>query len=241
LITKAKREEMEKLIYDVFSTLDTTESNTKKYQDMFSEMNDTQFDTFFKKLFASDDLYLPLDIVDYEKTISMDCLEKSAKVLNIPLFEKVVVPFSNMDKENPVITKYAVPVGYAHLKRLQQMLFKKNSTSTDISIRSSTTGQVTNDDKNARETDNENFALMSLGVEDGMREFMGSRADDLVAKNEMYSSIAQKGYVSLNSLTNDVDNKVTLNTLDVYLIGCGLKSDIITSGLYLRKTLQTKK
>lgn len=56
----------------------------------------------------------------------------------------------------------------------------------------------------------------------------------------MYSKIAQKGYVALNELTDDVDNKVTLNTLDVYFMGCGLKTDLITQGLYLRKTLNEK-
>lgn len=53
------------------------------------------------------------------------------------------------------------------------MLFKKNSQSTNISMRSATTGQVMNDDKNARETDSENFSLVALSVEDGMKEFMG--------------------------------------------------------------------
>jgi hypothetical protein len=101
--------------------------------------------------------------------------------------------------------------------------------------------QVVGIDKNARETDGENFALISLGVEDGMKEFLGPRADDVVAKNELYSAIARKGYASFKDLTNNVDNKTTLNTLDVYLIGCGIKSDLITKDVYLRKTLEIKK
>jgi hypothetical protein len=241
LIDKKKRKEMEDLIYKVFDALDDTGTNTNKYQELFSTMNDTQFDTFFKKLFKDEDLYLTLDVVDYERNLNMEKIEKAAKVINVPLYERVVIPFSNMDKDNPVVSKYEVPVGYTHLKRMQQMVFKKNSTSTDISLRSSTTGQVTADDKNAKETDNENFALMSLGVEYGMKEFMSARSDDLTAKNEMYSEIAKKGYVSLAELTDHVDNKVTLNTLDVYLIGCGIKSDIITDGFILRKTLKEKK
>jgi hypothetical protein len=63
----------------------------------------------------------------------------------------------------------------------------------------------------------------------------------MVAKNDLYSSIALKGYASLNDLTDNVDNKTTLNTLDVYLIGCGIKSDLITKGVLLRKTLNEKK
>jgi len=108
-------------------------------------------------------------------------------------------------------------------------------------MRSAVTGQVTGDDKNVRESDNENYALVSLNVEEGMKEFMGPRADNQVAKAEMYNSIARKGYVSYKDLTNNVDDKTTLNTLDVYLIGCGIKSDLITKDVYLRKTLSDRK
>jgi hypothetical protein len=59
----------------------------------------------------------------------------------------------------------------------------------------------------------------------------------MVMKNEMYSSIAKNGFVSLNGLTNDVDNKVTLNAVDVHLIGMGIKSDLITDNLTVKKTL----
>ena len=56
-MTPQKREEMETLIYNFFSAFDKTETNTKHYQDMFSKMNDTQFDKWFKDFFDN-----PLDI-----------------------------------------------------------------------------------------------------------------------------------------------------------------------------------
>ena len=110
-ITPKKRKEMEALIYKVFSTLDPSETNTNKYKAMFSKMNDNQFDTFFKKLFANEDQYLILDIVDYERDLTIEQIEAAAKVLDIPLMEKVAMPFVNMDTDNPVVTKYEVPVG----------------------------------------------------------------------------------------------------------------------------------
>ena len=64
------------------------------------------------------------------------------------------------------------------------------------------------------------------------------RADDLVMKNEMNQSIAQKGYVNLDELTNDPNNKKTLNTLDTYFLGMGIKTDLVTEGLLLKKTLK---
>jgi len=141
MITKQKRNIMESLVYEVFDALDPTETNSEKYREMFSDMSDTQFDSFFKDFFKDDDLFLTLDIVDYERDLTIYNIEKAAKILNVPLLEKVVMPFANMNKEHPTITKYEVPVGYLHLKRMQQMLFKKNSQSTDISMRSATTGQ----------------------------------------------------------------------------------------------------
>jgi len=237
-ITPKKRKEMESLIYSVFSALDPTETNTDKYKAMFSPMSDAQFDKFFKNLFENDDLYLILDTVNYERDLTIEQIEDAAKILGVPLMEKVAMPFVNGNKDNPVLTKYEVPVGYLHIKRMQQILSKKNTTSTDISSRSQLTNQVVGKDKNARESDAETIALVTLGAENSLKELLGGRADDSVMKTEMYSEIAKKGYVSLNELTNNVENKTTLNTVDTYLIGCGIKSDLVTKSLALPKTLK---
>jgi hypothetical protein len=236
-IDKAKRKKMEDLIYGVFDDLDPTKTNSNKYRATFGAMSDQQFDAFFKRFFASEDEYLVLDVVDYERDLKIEDVEKAAKRLGVPLFEKVAIPFVNKDSENPVITKYEVPVGYIHTKRMQQILSKKNTTSTEVGSRSALTGQVVGRDKNARDSDSENFALVTIDAQDTLREFMGPRADDMVMKNEMYSHIAQKGFVSLDTLTNDVDNKATLNAIDVHLIGMGIKSDVITDGLVVKQTL----
>lgn len=235
-ITKEKRKKMEKLIYDTFSTLDPSGVNTEKYQSMFKDMTDSQFDSFFKKYFNSDS-YMILDIVEYERELKLENIEKAAKLLGVPLFERLVMPNMNHDTENPIVTKYEVPVGYLHIKRLQQMLSKKNSTSTDISSRSAITGQVINADKNARNSDQENIAMITTGVDAPIRELLGGRADNMAAKTTMYSEIAKKGYVSLSELPNDPSSKISLNSLDVYFLGMGIKTDLLTNTLELPKTL----
>lgn len=235
-ISKATRKQMEETIYSVFDALDPSGITTTRYRDMFKPMSDTQFDNFFKEFFADENLYLTLDTVDYERDLKIENVEKAAKIINVPLFEKVVMPFANGDKNNPVISKFEVPVGYVHVKRVQQILFKKNSTSTDITQRSALTGQVTGKDKNGRESDNENVALLALNSTAILQEFMGPRADDMVMKQEMYAQIAKKGFVSLEELPNNVENKTTLNTLDVYLMGMGIQSDLVTPGLILKNT-----
>ena len=237
-ITKSTREKMEKTIYDVFSTLDPSKTTADKYRNLFKKMSDVEFDKFFKNLFAQENDYLVLDIVDYERDLKIENVEKAAKLLNVPLFERVVMPYASTDKDKPIVTKYEVPVGYIHCKRVQQFLRKKNATSTDISMRSAISGQVMGKDKNARDSDLENYALVTLGAEECLREFMGPRADDPVMKNEMYTQIAKNGYVSLNDLTSDVKNKTTLNTIDVFFTGMGIKTDLVTDGLLVKKTIK---
>lgn len=80
--------------------------------------------------------------------------------------------------------------------------------------------------------------LVSLGMTECLRELNGPRADDMVAKREMLSDISKQGYVKLNDLTYDVNNKTTLNTVDAYFIGMGIKTDLVTKGNMLKSTLK---
>ena len=232
-MTPQKREEMETLIYNFFSAFDKTETNTKHYQDMFSKMSDTQFDKWFKDFFDNPKAYLVLNICDYENTIQLDDIEDAAKVLNIPLFETVYMPYVTMDKKKTIATPIPVPVGYLNIKRTQQTISKKNGLSTSIDTRSALTAQVTGADKNGRESDLENTMLASLGMVNTMRELNGPRADDMSMKNQMLHDIALNGYVKLEDLDDDVENKTTLNTVNVFLLGMGLDSDLVTKGLML--------
>ena len=111
MITQLKKNKMEKLIYDTFTALDSTKRNTEKYKQMFSSMTDKQFDSFFKKFFSDENMYLILNVCDYEIDLKLEDIEKAAKVLNIPLFEKVAFKHYTMDKDNPIVSKEAVPVG----------------------------------------------------------------------------------------------------------------------------------
>lgn len=237
MITPAKRKQMEKVVYDTFNALDKTGRNTKKYKEMFASMSDSQFDKFFKELFSDPTLFLILNIVDYEIDLKIEDIEDAAKVLDIPLFERVAFPHFTMDKGNVIVSKEPVPVGYCHVKRTQQTLAKKNGLSTSADTRSAMTGQVTGADKNGRESDLENSMLISLGLVNTLKELNGPRADDPVMKQQMYTDIATKGYVSLDELDNDTANKTTLNTVNTYLLGMSINSDLVTRGLMLKKTL----
>lgn len=238
MINDLKRQRMEELIYNFFDAFDKSGTNTKKYKELFEPMSNAQFDKFFKEFFENENAYLILDIVDYENTIMMEDIERAANVIDVPLFENVFMPHLTMDKSRVISTKEPVPVGYINIKRTQQTVSKKNGISTNIDQRSALTAQVTGDDKNGRESDLENTMIASMGLENTLKELNGPRADDMTMKQEMLRDIALNGYTSLSDMTDDVENKTTLRTVDVFMIGMGLNTDLVTKGLLQPKELK---
>lgn len=230
-----KRKKFMKMLLDTFNLLDPSGDNAKKYEKFFSSMSDDQFDKYIRKFFANDSQQFYLEIVEYMRDIKYENIEKAAKYLGVPLYETVYLPHINHDLENVTVTPEKVPVGYIHEKRMMQTLEKKNSGSTSNTQRNPLTGQVTGDDKNGRNSDVETYSLLATGAEYALKEFLGPRADDEVARNEMATAIAKNGYVSMKDLTNDKANKTSLNTLNIYFLMQGFKTNLIGSGNLLPK------
>ena len=57
-------------------------------------------------------------------------------------------------------------------------------------------------------------------------------------KQEAIGNIVKDGYLSINELEDDPANKTTLNTIDVYMLGMSLKSDLVTKGLMVKKSIK---
>lgn len=214
----------------IFNNLDPSGANTKRYHDLLDPMTDEAFDKWVRA-FAKDDKHqFYFEIVEYVRDVKYENIEKAAKFLKVPLFERVYLPHINHDLDNITVTPEPVMVGYIHEKRMMQMLSKKNSGSTSIKNRSPLTGTVKDDDKNGRNSDVETYSMLASGAEASLAEFLGPRADDMTAKNQMYSSLAENGYVSLKDLTSDKRNKTSLNTLNIYFLQQGFKTNLIGSG-----------
>lgn len=232
------RKKMETLIYKFFSAFDKSGKNTKKYKELFQPMSDNKFKQYFDGLFANENAYLILDVVDYERMVTMQDIEDAADVINVPLYEFVTLPHLTMDKEKCITTKVPVPVGYINEKRTQQTVMKKNGISTDITERSAITNQVTGKDKNGRESDLENTMLTALQMKYTLKELNAPRADDSVMKQQMLRDIALNGYTRLEDMEDDIMNKTTLNTVDCYFRGMTIETDLVVKGLMLPATLR---
>lgn len=239
-INVEKRKQAEKLCYDVMTILDPSGVNTKKYKEIFAKMSNTEFVEFMQRMWEDDTVNYIVDIVDFERDLTLENIEKAAKFLGIPLEEYVMYPHLNNDKDNPVVSKVPCIVMYIIDKRMQQMAQKKNSTSIHVSDRSAVTGQAVGDDKNGRSSDIENAGLVTLNAINCAKEFNGFRADGLARKSVAYSDAATTGSINLERVEDSagVTDRTILNTLNVLYLGMGLRTDLVQDTSIMNKTLR---
>ena len=111
---------------------------------------------------------------------------------------------------------------------MKQLLAKKNSMSINTDDRNMKSGRLINKDKNGNTSDREMECLAVMSLPYTMREMSTYRADTVKAKDEFYSTIAEKHMVSLNDVEVAKTDSMARNTLNVYLIGAGVMSNLIT-------------
>lgn len=224
---KDRRKVFMDYLSEILNTLDPSGANSKLYHEKFDKMSDNQFDSYIKRFFEDDKQNFYLEIVEYERDLTMENINACAEMMGVPLYERIALPYLTADKENILVSRTSVPVGYIHEKRMPQTLMKKSAASIKIDKRNPKTGQVVGEDKNARNSDSEVYSLATLGAMKALSEFMGPRADDMKSKNEMYAEIAKNGYTSLEDLTDSPENKTALNTFDVYFLMQGLRTNMV--------------
>lgn len=222
---KNKRKDIQNLILDVISSLDKDQSNMRKYKAFYDEMNDEQFMRYIKRFVNSEENFY-LEFLPNKSEPGLDDIEKALNKLKVPMNEFVYYRHDG-NKDNPLRTRYKVPVGYLAVKRLQQLLSKKNAYSLSATSRSLKYGQLSGSDKVASVSNMESSALKAIGAQDILRELMGPRSDSMQAKQELNKNISMYGYSRLEDLPDDLTDKTTLNTTFYYLMGAGIESNLL--------------
>ena len=225
---KEKRKYFMDYVSEMYDILDPSGTNTKMFKEKYEKMSDEEFSKAVES-FLNDDKQkgFYLEVVEFERDLTLENVFKCADALHIPLFEHVATPHINGDPDNAIVTPEPVPTGYIHAKRMQQTLLKKNSGSIKIDQRSAKTGQVIGKDKNARNSNVETYSMVATDSINALRELMGPRSDNEIAKQEMYSAINRNGFVSLDELSNNQEDKIALNSLDVYFTMQGFRTNLV--------------
>lgn len=238
-----KRKRITNKILEIVALLDTKDGyNLEKYKDIFNAMTDEDFGKFCE--WCND----PNDPDQLDHTIFIQALPfeepklenilAGLKAINVPHEEYVWFDVDGSGRR--VRSRYPIPVGYLGIKRMEQLLSKKNRYSLDNDSRSIKTDQVSQDSKVAAISDTEAAALITQGADDIFKEFYGARSGDEKQRNNLYKDIALNGYATLQDIQNNtnVDSKSTLNTLNTYLLSAGIRSDLVTNSLKLAYTVK---
>ena len=236
-IDKETRKKCEKVIYDAFNALDPTGANTQYYQELFSDMSDAEFYRLISKRLP---YRYHLSTFNNEPNMSniFDCFNK---VLHKPLIEKVKLPYLASDNDgNPIESKECL-VGYLNVKRLKQMMAKKTNNAIEINKRDRKTGRLLGQDKGGIESDKEFEGAMALGLENTAIEYARVKAAAMKAKTEAYKAINVKGEVSFDDIDPEPTDSLAKNTMNVYLIGANLHSNLIDTDYYTPYALEKKR
>lgn len=222
LITNQQRDEAETLIYKLLDKVDPTHTNSDYYREIFSKMNNNQFYNFFTRR-----LPLRFHFEVFKVEPKMENIVEAFKIMNKPLMEKVNMPHVYKSEDGIPIQSEECLVMYLHIKRMQQIVAKKSHVSLNTEKRDMKTGMLSGEDKSAKETDREFEALAAYGLDYTMDEFARVRADSMRAAAEMNSIILAKGTVSEKDFTVAKDDNIAKNTLNVYLLGSNIYSNLV--------------
>jgi len=230
-----ERQQAEELIYKVLDAADTTKTNSDYYKKLFATMSDEDFVKFFKRR-----LPIRFHIQAFNVEPKMYDIVNAFKVLGKPLLEKVKLPYVYTNKDGEPIESEECLVVYIHLKRMKQMLTKKNHNSINTEKRDMKTGLLVSDDKGGKETDREFESLATMGLQYTMDEFARPKADSLEAMTQMSNEILNKGYVSINDIDIDKTDSLGKNLFNTYLIGAHIHSNLIDTDYFTPLTLANK-
>lgn len=233
------RTELEAEIYELMDDMDPTGRNTERMRNFLKAMDDKHFYKYMDEFFDNDQKLFPVAYEPYDNPVNMNFIHDVAKKQGVPIYERVYRPYLNGNTEDPPGTVQPIMVLDVPVKRLKQMAQSKNHASTAGDKRDPRTGQVTGEDRTARVTDVEAFSLLSMGQYHAAQEFYGPMADDTEAHYEMLRAIQRDGEVELRDLPNNPESKVTLNTINAFMLGAGLACNWINDeGYILPITLQ---
>lgn len=234
----AFKQEIMQLIITFMSSFDPSGRSTELWKQKLGSLSDKEFVKEVKAILDNPKRWFSPEIAPFDKKAqpTFNAYSKLAKMLGIELEEYVVLPYMNENTSvaSPAVTLTKVPVGFLHLKRLQQMVRKKNKTALSIEQRDARNGQVRGDDKGSRITDADMYALAVFNAKPLMKEFYGPRADSMDAKEKLYDAI-RKGerLPRLADLPNNLEDKVSLNTINSYILGATLITDLVSDSYML--------
>lgn len=213
-MSKQKREEVSKLIYDVLKQIDPSGQEANRYKTLFSKMNDKQFEEYMISLRDKQDvIYVNIPSLK-KRTITFENNVKVAKKLGIDFFKRLKIVDPTTGKYFLTPHKYAI--FHLPVRRQIQTIKSGLSTATDNNTIDPTTGQVVGDSKAASLSTPETFILYSKGLKKSIVELTKVRGGDNDAMRHIYRKLEQTGSATLEEAFDLGTRATSTETLNTY-------------------------
>lgn len=198
--------------------------NVEIYKDLFSRLNDDQFNEWMERLGQGESLvlYAPLEeqpILNTKNNIAI------GKELGYPLHQKLLLtdPGTGQVKWTP--NKYLV--GKIPVRRQVQMLVKKSSIPDSNNVTDLRSGQAAGSSKGARFSSPEIHINASKGLEMMVNEMIKFRGGDSEAYELMNKSLIETGTVSMSNIMSENPSQVkATKSLSIYLKAMLLQNNL---------------
>ena len=235
-MTKKERQQVEDIVYKFFDELDKSGTNTKYYRELLGNMTDAKFLQFMKKDFPFRFHYKPSVT---EPTMSE--IKKSLDALGVPLLEKISLPYLYQNDQGESVWSKECFVGYNPHKKVQQIVTKKSKWGLEVGNRDGKSGRLLGGDKGSSTSDREFEAMAGTGLVNTMKEVYGPKADAMESKNAMYAMIGTTGMCRLSDLPDTIDETLSKNMFNAYLIAAHINSNLINQGDYTMRTIKERR
>lgn len=232
-MANALRREIEQDFYDFLDACDPSGRNTERLKQLFVSMDDKRFFQYIDQFFDNPKANIQVGYLPYDNPVSIEFINKLAKAEGIPLYETIYKPYVTGDTDDPPASIHPVLVLDVPIKRLKQMINTKNHATISASKRDPRTNQVTGDDRVGRVTDVESYSMIVQELYACAQESFGPMADDEAAAYTMMRKIQQDGEFELADLPNDPLNKKTMNTIQYYMWGSCLVTNMLEKTGYV--------
>ncbi len=231
LIHSGKIAQAQKLLLECYGHLDRTkETEIIEDLNLFFKQSHKDIINYVKKSDPLSRPAFPLLVTPFKNKITMPDIEKAAKVINIPLNEKVKIP-----EEDGIITEYSVPVGIFPVVYLEH--FPKEMAGIRANIKAKkqfTTGQGRS---GTRDGDGaiklgvyDLFAVASKKASAVITELHMLKSDNEVGSKKLRNSILKNGEVVSQEdidITEELkDNAKTKKLVDTYFRGALLDPNL---------------
>ena len=207
------RQLIENIILKTINTLDPGGSNSERYKKYFSELTDTQFESYMHGI-KEGKIRLILYVPNLKLNLKLSNIFKAAKDIGLQLWERISL-WDNTTQRY-YLTPHSYPILMLPVRRLKQTLVSKISVPESDAKIDSFSGQVVKPDKGSSISSVEMQTILSKGLKMSISELIRVRGGDISSYSEFKSQLEETGTASLNDLSNESRARSSV-ILSVYL------------------------